>query len=69
MIIENTVIVELKAVRDLKPEHEWQLLNYLKATGIEVGLLINFGLSLQQKRKILTNHKRKEYTGIRSIKQ
>jgi GxxExxY protein len=37
------VIVELKAVRELAPEHRAQTLNYLKATGLRVGLLVNFG--------------------------
>ncbi|MBR2292560.1 MAG: GxxExxY protein [Prevotella sp.] len=56
MIVEDTVIVELKAVVDLKPEHEWQLLNYLTACRKEVGLLINFGHSVRVRRKILTKH-------------
>lgn len=43
LVVEGRVLLELKAVKCLKPEHEAQLLNYLKATGIEVGLLINFG--------------------------
>jgi GxxExxY protein len=37
------VIVELKAVKAIAPEHQAQIINYLNATGIEVGLLINFG--------------------------
>jgi GxxExxY protein len=43
LLVEGKVIVELKAVKALAPEHQAQLINYLKATGIEVGLLINFG--------------------------
>ena len=43
IIAEKKVLVELKAIKALAPEHEAQLINYLKATGIEVGLLINFG--------------------------
>jgi GxxExxY protein len=43
LLVESKVTVELKAVKALAPEHQAQLINYLKATGIEVGLLINFG--------------------------
>lgn len=43
ILVENKVIVELKAVKALAPEHQAQVVNYLNATGIEVGLLINFG--------------------------
>lgn len=50
-LVENKVIVEVKAVSNLAPEHQAQIINYLKATGIEVGLLVNFGTSrLQYKR-------------------
>lgn len=52
IIVEKKVILELKAVKDLAKIHEVQLVNYLKATGIEVGLLINFGHSVQIKRKV-----------------
>jgi len=37
------IIVEIKAVKGIAPEHEAQLLNYLKATGMKLGLLVNFG--------------------------
>ena len=43
MIVEETVLVELKAVTRILSEHKAQVINYLNATGIEVGLLINFG--------------------------
>ena len=43
LIVERQVLVELKAVRAMAPEHQAQVINYLKATGIEVGLLVNFG--------------------------
>jgi len=43
LIVEEKVIVELKAVKAVAPEHQAQIINYLNATGIEVGLLINFG--------------------------
>ena len=54
IIVENKVILELKSVKELHPAHEAQLTNYLKATGIEVGLLINFGEQVQIKRKVFT---------------
>ena len=49
--VEDRVIVELKAVRSLDEAHEVQLVNYLTATGVNTGLLLNFGPSVQVKRK------------------
>ena len=49
----------LKAVRNLLPEHEAQLLNYLNATRYEVGLLLNFGIKPQLKRKIFDNEQKR----------
>ena len=43
LFVDGKVIVELKAVKAIAPEHQAQVINYLNATGIEVGLLINFG--------------------------
>ena len=43
ILVENKVIVELKAEKSYNKKHEAQLLNYLKATGIQLGLLLNFG--------------------------
>ena len=43
ILVENKVIIEIKTGEAFNPAHEAQLLNYLKATGIKVGLLINFG--------------------------
>lgn len=54
IIVEKTVILELKSVKELHPAHSAQLVNYLKATGIEIGLLINFGESVEIKRKVFT---------------
>jgi GxxExxY protein len=55
LIVEDKVIVELKAAESLCEEHEFQLINYLKATNIEVGLLLNFGNNPQFTRKIFSN--------------
>ena len=46
--------LELKSIKELHPAHEAQLVNYLKATGLEVGLLINFGERVEIKRKVFT---------------
>ncbi|HEY3027414.1 MAG TPA: GxxExxY protein [Pyrinomonadaceae bacterium] len=55
MLVDDCVLVELKAARTLDSSHEAQLLNYLRATEIEVGLLLNFGLKPQFKRLIFDN--------------
>lgn len=59
LIIEEVVAVELKAVETLVEANELQIVNYLKATKIEVGLLLNFGAKPQIKRKIFDNDKKK----------
>jgi len=58
LIVEEKVIIELKAVRTLDPAHEAQLINYLKATNIEVGLLLNFGRKPEFKRFVFDNKRR-----------
>lgn len=55
LIVEGLVIVELKAAESICEEHECQLINYLKATDMEVGLLLNFGKKPQIKRKVHSN--------------
>ena len=59
LIVNDTVILELKAVDFLVEEHELQLINYLKATNIEIGLLLNFGKKPEIRRKIFTNDRKK----------
>ena len=53
VVVEEKVILELKSIKQIHAAHEAQLINYLKATGIEVGLLINFGETVEIKRKVL----------------
>ena len=56
IVCYNKIILELKAINGLIPEHESQVINYLKATNYKLGLLVNFGTkSLQYKRLILTH--------------
>ena len=59
IIVDDCVIIELKAAGNLAEEHEYQLINYLKATEIEVGLLLNFGKKPEFKRKVFSNEKKK----------
>ena len=58
LLVGQAVIIELKAVHQILEEHEAQLLNYLKATQIEVGLLLNFGPKAQYKRKVFDNNRK-----------
>lgn len=53
IIVEDKIILELKSAKQISPVHEAQLVNYLKATAMEVGLLINFGDKAEIKRKVL----------------
>jgi GxxExxY protein len=66
LIVEGKVVVEVKATRQLLPEHEAQLLNYLKATDIEVGLLLNFGPKPEVRRKAFSNNRKGNGTLIKS---
>jgi GxxExxY protein len=58
LIVDNSIILELKATESLVEEHELQLINYLKATNIEIGLLLNFGKKPEIRRKIFTNDRK-----------
>lgn len=59
LIVNNCVIIELKAAECLIEEHEAQLLNYLRGTAIEVGLLLNFGKKPEIRRKVYDNEIKK----------
>ena len=59
LLINNEIIIELKACETLILEHEIQIVNYLKATKMEVGLLLNFGKKPEIKRKIYSNEFKK----------
>ncbi len=67
LLVDDLVIVELKAAESLCPEHESQLINYLRATEIEVGLLLNFGKKAEFKRKIFTNDMKLHTTNRTSL--
>ena len=58
IIVDKKVIIELKAVKSLIQDHHAQLLNYLKATDIEVGLLLNFGPNPEISRKVFDNFRK-----------
>ena len=58
LIVEDLVIVELKVAESLCEEHEAQLINYLKATNLEVDLLLNFGKKAEFKRKVFSNDRK-----------
>ena len=53
IVVEEKVIIEIKAVNSLIPQNEAQLIHYLKASGIHIGLLVNFGEKLEFKRRIV----------------
>ena len=58
LLVDGKVIVELKAARQIDPSFEKQLLNYLRATEIEVGMLFNFGPEAVFKRYVFENNKK-----------
>jgi GxxExxY protein len=59
LIVEGVVLLDLKAARTLESAHEAQLLHYLRATEIEVGLLLNFGLRPQFRRLLFDNERKR----------
>jgi len=62
LVVEGCVVVELKAVQNLLDEHDAQLLNYLRATEYEVGLLLNFGSQPRFRRKVFDNERKSSAT-------
>ena len=64
IVVNDSLIIELKAAEGLCLEHECQLINYLKATNIEVGLLLNFGRKPEFRRKIFENTYKSSYQVI-----
>jgi GxxExxY protein len=58
IIVNDLIILELKAGESILPEHEAQLLNYLKATDYEVGYILNFGKKATVKRKVFDNERK-----------
>ena len=59
LIVQKTILLELKAARSMDKAHEAQLLHYLRATDIEVGLLFNFGVRPQFRRLLFDNERKK----------
>lgn len=59
LFVENAVAVELKAASCLNPDNDAQLVNYLKGTEVEVGMLLNFGPVPDYRRKVFTNERKK----------
>jgi GxxExxY protein len=66
LIVENAIVVELKCCTTLLPEHKAQVINYLKASGISVGLLVNFG---QQKLEYKRLHHPDRLDGTEKLRQ
>jgi len=58
LVVNGCVIIDVKAADDIHAAHEAQIVNYLKATPIEVGLLLNFGQEAQFRRRLLTNDRK-----------
>ncbi|MEA3431547.1 MAG: GxxExxY protein, partial [candidate division WOR-3 bacterium] len=68
ILVDDKVIVEIKATKKLVEENEAQLLNYLRATDIEVGLLFNFGPQPEIKRKAFDNRRKKKLKNLDNLR-
>jgi len=62
LLVESCIIIELKATQQILASHEAQLLNYLRATSYEVGLLLNFGPKPEFRRKVFANSRKSSIT-------
>jgi GxxExxY protein len=69
LCVEDKVIIELKATEGIRVEHEMQLFHYLKATHIEIGLLLNFGTKPEVRRKLCTpdKHPGESISSVQSV--
>ncbi|CAM3575900.1 hypothetical protein FSS13T_06450 [Flavobacterium saliperosum S13] len=67
LVIDDVIIVELKACECLMDAHKAQLINYLKATQIELGMLLNFGETPEFKRYIYTNDRKNFNNPLKSV--
>jgi GxxExxY protein len=67
LLVEGKVIIELKAAKNLTDDHEAQLLNYLRATPYEVGLLLNFGPKPEFRRKAFDNERKTSTTWLARV--
>jgi GxxExxY protein len=65
LVIDEVVLLELMASQKINDDHAAQLLNYLKATNIEVGLLLNFGPSAEFRRKVYDNERKGSLSWIK----
>lgn len=69
LLVASVVLVELKAAEKLIDGHEAQLINYLKATPYEVGLLLNFGPKPEVKRKAFDNNRKGSLSWVEKTEQ
>lgn len=67
ILVENSIIVELRASELICLEHELQLINYLRATKVEIGLLLNFGRKPEFRRKIYSNNQKNSSKSAKSV--
>jgi GxxExxY protein len=58
LVVDDKFIIELKSVEEIHSRHEVQLVNYLRATAVEVGLVLNFGEKPEIKRRVFTNDRK-----------